>query len=333
MLSKILVGIKGLRPTTVIFANFEHLNPNFFYATDSMLEGIFIHDFRTGKSKIITTRMYEASKTKIDIEVVDNRKQLLGIIKKLREPIAIDKRNTTPRLLSIIEKRKTRDVTEQMEQVRAVKNQEEINRIKKAAEISRKVFASSMQSLKPGMTELQLAALFNYNTELQGCRPAFISTLPNNTIAAFGRNTCDVHHTPDSTKYKRGDILLVDFGVRYKGYVSDVTRTLNSRHENAIKRASDAALKIIKPGAPASKADKAARLAFGALAKNFTHSLGHGIGIAIHEAPSLSEKSKDIFKPSMVFTIEPGLYFKNEGIRIENDYLMTKRGPQLLTKF
>jgi len=129
---------------------------------------------------------------------------------------------------------------------------------------------------------------------------------------------------------------VLDFGVRYNNYISDISRTIffgkptkkELNEYKKVQKASTRAIKALKIGKRCKTIDKISRKEF-----TYPHSLGHGIGVEVHEAPSLSPKSKDIIQENMCFTIEPGLYIPEKfGIRIEDDLLMTKKGPVLLTK-
>jgi Xaa-Pro dipeptidase len=160
--------------------------------------------------------------------------------------------------------------------------------------------------------------------KLCGSRPAFP------TIVASGKNIRVPHHEPTIKKAKAP--LLIDFGAKYNGYCSDITRTFGSRFENTILKVFDEVEKNLCPGAKASDIDAISRKTMGRYEKFFITGLGHGIGLDVHEKPWVSKNSTDILKEGMVFTIEPGIYVNN-GIRIENDYLITKNSFKKITDF
>ena len=224
--------------------------------------------------------------------------------------------------------------------IREVKTKEEIKLIKKACEISSKSFEIFKKKLKVGMTEIQAAKLLEgIMAELGGKGLSF------DTIMAFGKNTANPHHTNSNLKLKREMPVLIDFGCRYKGYCSDMTRTFwfgkkptqeFKHYFEAVYEAYTVASKALKAGKSAKELDSIARNYFEDnfdAAKYFIHSLGHNLGLEIHERPILSQKSTDTVKENAITTIEPGLYFKNKfGIRYEDTFLITKTGSIKLTK-
>ena len=177
-------------------------------------------------------------------------------------------------------------------------------------------------------------------------------------IITFGKNTADVHHQRGQHKFRKGEKILLDFGIEYKGYCTDMTRMiypekgkgkgqtclpagrgqgLEQKMYSTVLEANLSAIKAIKVGKKFSAIDKAARLVIekAGYGKYFGHATGHGIGLKVHEAPSVSELSKDVVKPGMVFTIEPGIYIDGVGgVRIEDMvYVNEKGGVEVLTKF
>ncbi len=223
--------------------------------------------------------------------------------------------------------------------IREVKTKEEIKLIKKACEISSKSFEIFKKKLKAGMTEIQAAKLLEeIMAALGGQGLAFT------TIMAFGKNTANPHHASSDTKLKNEMPVLVDFGCKYQGYCSDITRTFwfgkkptpeFKHYFEAVFEAYTVAHQALKPGKSAKELDTLARNYFEDnfdAAKYFIHSLGHNLGMEIHERPILSQKSEDILKENALTTIEPGIYFKNKfGIRYEDTFLITKTGSINLT--
>ena len=223
--------------------------------------------------------------------------------------------------------------------IREVKTKEEIKNIKRACQISAQSFELFKKQLKAGMTEIEAAKLLeNIIAKNGGQGLAF------DTIMAFGKNTANPHHANSNLKLKKEMPVLVDFGCRYKGYCSDMTRTFwfgkNPSQEfknyfEAVFEAYTVANKALKAGKGAKEMDSIARNYFEDnfdAAKYFIHSLGHNLGLEIHERPILSQKSEDTIKENAITTIEPGLYFKNKfGIRYEDTFLITKTGSINLT--
>ncbi len=224
--------------------------------------------------------------------------------------------------------------------IREVKTKDEIKLIKKACEISSKSFEIFKKKLKAGMTEIQAAKLLEgIMAELGGQGLSF------DTIMAFGKNTANPHHVNSNLKLKKEMPVLIDFGCRYKGYCSDMTRTFwfgkkpsteFKHYFEAVFEAYTVASKALKPGKGAKELDSIARNYFEDnfdASKYFIHSLGHNLGLEIHERPILSQRSEDTVKENAITTIEPGLYFKNKfGIRYEDTFLITKTGSIKLTK-
>lgn len=202
----------------------------------------------------------------------------------------------------------------------------ELDFIRKACEITDKSFGTLLTRIKEGMSENEVAAELEYLLRKNGASGTSFAT-----IVAFGENSSVPHHETGVRKLKFGDIVLIDFGCKVGGYCSDCTRTFlfgdDKKHEE-FKKAYAHVLKAhmlvkekVTDGTTGSEADAIARgyLKEHGLDKYFTHSLGHGIGVNIHESPMLSPKSQSILKDGMVFSDEPGVYFEGDfGIRIED---------------
>ncbi len=215
----------------------------------------------------------------------------------------------------------------------SVKDELEIENIEMACKITDKAYASLLGQIKEGMTENDVAALLEYLMRGFGA-----SGTSFDTIVAFGANSSVPHHETGFDKLKFGDIVLIDFGCKYKGYCSDCTRTFLFGDDNKHAVFKSAYMHVLNAhmlvkeklvsGMTGREADFIARdyLKQQNLDKMFTHSLGHGIGINIHEFPRLSPKSEDVLTDGMVFSDEPGIYVAGEyGIRIE-DSVMLKNG-------
>ena len=218
------------------------------------------------------------------------------------------------------------DSTSAFVEAMSVKQPYEIDLIKKACKITDKAFVDLLPRIKEGMSENEVAAELEYLMRKYGASGTSFST-----IVAFGKNSSIPHHETGEDKLKFGDIILIDYGCKVGGYCSDCTRTFlfgdDNKHEE-FKKAYEYVLKahmLVKEnvtcGITGREADGFARdyLRMHGLDKYFTHTLGHGIGINVHENPSLSPKSLNILKDGMVFSDEPGVYFEgNFGIRIED---------------
>jgi Xaa-Pro aminopeptidase len=161
-------------------------------------------------------------------------------------------------------------------------------------------------------------------------------------IVSAGKNYANPHHASSGYKMKEDDAVMIDMGCIYKGYCSDLTRTyylgkISGKFRkiwNIVKESQSAVLKEIKAGLPLSWADKTARSIIDAAGykDNFIHTVGHGVGIEIHEKPSLSMNAEGIFMRGMAVTVEPGIYLNDEfGVRIEDTALITETGREILT--
>lgn len=224
--------------------------------------------------------------------------------------------------------------------LKIVKREEEIKRIKKACQITDEAFSFIIKQLKTGVSEKEVSIILenfikNKNAEIS-FRP----------IIAFGKNSATPHHLSDQTKLKKNQIVLLDFGVKYNSYCSDMTRTVffGKADKKFIKtyqtvlEAQSKAVDFIneksasKNGLKANEIDKTARdhiinMGF----PSIPHSLGHGIGIEVHEAPNISPSSKQKIINGMIFSIEPGIYLENwGGIRIEDLVLIKNNKAQLI---
>jgi len=221
---------------------------------------------------------------------------------------------------------------------RAVKDRDELYNIKKAVEIADNALELLIPQIKEGMTEREIAARLEYNMATLGSEKCAFDT-----IVASGQRSSMPHASPTDKKITRGDLIIIDFGACFNGYMSDITRTLwfgdpSDELKNvyfAVKSVQAACVKKIIPGISAKEIDSFQREEFEklGLSQYICHSLGHGVGLEIHEAPTLSRLSEDILSPGMVVTVEPGLYIPGVGgVRIEDTVLVTETGFEILTK-
>lgn len=222
---------------------------------------------------------------------------------------------------------------------RSIKTSQEIGLIRKACDIGDEAFEYILSKIKTDISEIQLANLIESFIREKGFEPSF------KTIAAFGENSAVPHHQTGERKLKKGDFVLLDFGVKFKNYCSDMTRTVvfgesskeQVRMHRAAKDAQKKAIQYLEKNKDkkvrASHVDKIARKwIIDQGYSSIPHSLGHGIGIEVHEHPYLSINSKDILKEGMVFSIEPGIYIPGfGGVRIEDLFVIDK-GMKQLTK-
>lgn len=220
---------------------------------------------------------------------------------------------------------------------RCSKTEQEIEKIKEAQNITDKAFTEILPFIKPGVTEKEIRAKLEYIMLSLGA-----DGLAFETIVASGANGAKPHAVPSDKKVESGDFVTIDFGARKENYDSDMTRTvavgeISKEMEdvyNIVLLAHEKGRDALKAGVLCKDADAAARKVIeeAGYGEYFTHSLGHGVGIEIHESPRLSKTSEDVLKVGDVVTVEPGIYIENKfGVRIENMYVITRDGYENLT--
>jgi Xaa-Pro aminopeptidase len=224
-----------------------------------------------------------------------------------------------------------------IEKLRAVKDAGELATMNEVARLNSDVFRGVLGAIKPGISELNLAAEIEYSMKRKGATgPSF------DTIVASGPRSAWAHARPSPKPLRKNELVVLDHGAILRGYCSDMTRTVFlgrppakvRRLYAAVLEAQEAAKAAIRPGIMAGKVDAVARgvLRRKGLARYFTHSTGHGLGIEIHELPRLGRGDEAILEQGMVVTIEPGIYLEGfGGIRIEDEVVVTARGAVELT--
>lgn len=226
-----------------------------------------------------------------------------------------------------------------IETLRTIKTPQEIKYVKKAQGITEKIYETLKKTIKISQTELEIDRKIRILAEDFGADgQAF------DPIVAFGPESAIPHHKNSQKKLKKGDLILIDMGAKYHGYHADMTRVLfttppTSEQKNIYSLVLDAhelAVSKIQKGVKSGFLEKTVRDFFKTYEPYFTHALGHGVGLEIHESPSLSEKlgsksNPQILEENMLITIEPGIYLPGKfGIRLENIYQVTKIASQSL---
>lgn len=236
-----------------------------------------------------------------------------------------------------IKRLKLRDVSGMITRLRSVKTEEELKMIRKASHINRRIFETIIEKLKPEVAEIEIAKDIEMLMRNLGCDTPYFSP-----IVAVDPGSAIPHPFSGRRRLKAGRGVLFDFGSVWRGYSTDETVVVHVGKPNeyykkiwtAVRDAKDYAISSIKPGIPLSEPERIVREYLGkkGLEKFFTHSLGHGIGLEVHEFPRLSLKSEGTIEEGMVFTVEPGVYIKGKfGIRLEDVVYVSSKGNEILT--
>lgn len=223
-------------------------------------------------------------------------------------------------------------------ELRMRKGVEELNAIRQAAIIAQNALLNTLETVKPGQSELQISA----ELMVQLFRAGSEAELPFAPIVSTGPNTANPHASPTDCVLQEGEMLLIDWGASFGGYFSDITRTFFCGDPNdemkqiadLVERANAAARLGGRRGMVAGEVDKLARdiITEGGYGEYFTHRTGHGLGMEAHEAPYIFQGNPLILEPGMVFTIEPGIYLPGKyGVRIEDDMVVEAEGLRSLT--
>ena len=223
-----------------------------------------------------------------------------------------------------------------MEGLRAVKTPEEIAAVQAAQDLADRAFAHVRPMIRAGVREWDVALAIEAFLRQEGAENAF------DVIVASGPRGAMPHGSASMRVLQDGELVTVDMGAKLNGYHSDMTRTVAigtpseemRRVYNAVLEAEEAAVKAVKPGVRAADLDKLARdiLTKHGLGEAFAHSLGHGVGLEVHEMPGLRGTSEDVLKPGIIITIEPGAYLPDVGgVRIEDLVLVTEDGYEVLS--
>lgn len=299
------------------------------------------HRYRTELSDSI--EVYAISKTikSEDVPVLElDWKEIIAKLSENKEKVGVDISHPGPLQLTVTRAIGDRgvDISEDVWNFRSIKEEDEIKAIEKAVETTQKGIQAILVELREGITEVELAGVFEYTTRKHGAeKTAF------DPIIAFKPNNAYPHTTPGLRPLKKDDLVLVDVGVKYNGRCSDLTRMitwggLTGEEKQAIEavvEAINASIDYLKPGVKAHEVyDVAVKVLekYGLKGK-FIHGLGHGVGIVVHEPPYLRPHSTKTLEPGMVFTIEPGVYIPGKfGVRVEENIVLTKDGVRTLSR-
>jgi len=230
------------------------------------------------------------------------------------------------------------DGSQVMGLLRIHKDVDEIAKMKRAAQIAQDALRQTLELISEGMTEKEIANELVIQLLRQGSEP----NLPFAPIVASGENSANPHAVPTDRQLRKGDLLLIDWGATFEGYLSDITRTFTIGEvdpelltiASIVFDANAAGRKAGKPGLVAGVVDRAARSVIDSAGYggSFTHRTGHGLGMEAHEAPYIFGENTQTLEEGMTFTVEPGIYLPGKGgVRIEDDVVVTDTGLKSLT--
>ncbi|MEA1994198.1 MAG: Xaa-Pro peptidase family protein [Euryarchaeota archaeon] len=320
---------------------------NFFYlsgAESGLFEGCAALAYPDSLELIVSKLEEEsAKKTEKDaIQIFKRRKERDEILKKKLDvdTIGINGKSITYDAYKKLKKltdAEIVDISEALSKSRMVKTKDEIKRIKRACDIASESAEEIKAHIKEGVIESELSAELTYIMQKKGAtEPAFTN------ICSFGENTAEPHYTAGKRALNKGDYVLLDFGARYKRYVSDTTRTFvfggaeEKKKEiyQIVQKAQKLGFDKIKPGVKGKDVHNAVKEYIDSTKYKgkFIHGLGHAIGLEVHDGMGFSENSEVVLEENMVITVEPGIYLPGYGgVRIEDDIRVTKDGVEILT--
>jgi Xaa-Pro aminopeptidase len=330
---------------SVLFTNPKEI----FYLTGAEFDGFWLLHVND-KTYAICSKMIENQAKgffydkSVDVYLgIPFHKTVLEILKKNNEKkMFVDPKYMTALDFIIVSKELSQNGIEvekkigMLDSTRMIKEDKEIENLKKSCKIVSAICDTVRKELKPGLSELdvyyKVLELFSKNHVTESFAP----------IIAFGENSANPHHRSSDKKLSQNDIIMMDMGCVYNSYCSDLTRTyfldkISDNYKqiwNAVKHSQEAVLKGIKAGLSIAWADKTARsvLESAGYKDKFIHTTGHGVGIEIHEMPSLSSTAEGVFLVGMAVTVEPGIYIEKKfGVRIEDTILIKEDGCEILT--
>lgn len=331
-------------------ATIPYVDDNFFYVTN-LEQGLFegscavIHSDGTLDILVSELEAESARKSTARLIVYKTKDEYSTTLKQLLSSFSTIGVNASGlsyfefnKLTALLPNTKFVDVSDGFFKARLTKDEQEIQRIKKACEIADETMGAILDIVAEGMSEDELAAEINYSLQSLGAeKPAF------DTISSFGKNSAEPHYGHGNVKLESGSFVLCDFGACYKRYNSDITRTFvfgkaTEKHKEmyeTVLQAQQIAFQMIKPGAKANDVHQAVQSYIDStkFKGKFIHSTGHSLGLAVHDGIGFSPDNGMELKENMVLTVEPGVYVPGfGGVRIEDDILVKKDGPELLTK-
>ncbi len=312
-------------------------------------EGVLLVTAKQGYLFVDSRFILDVDKNISNVEVILIEKfyrQLKAIIKieKIKrlvleaDYITLNRYNRYVEFLPKIKLETDEEIMQALVKQRSVKTPEEIEKIKIAQELADDSFSYILNYIKPGRTEKAIAMELENKLLSLGSEG-----LPFEVIVVSGKRSAIPHGKPSNKEVKRGELLTLDFGAKIQGYCSDMTRTISigpmgdKEREvyNVVLEAQNRAIQNLKAGEDVKNIDKLARKVINkkGYGKYFTHALGHGVGLSVHEYPRIASTSEDVICSNSIVTVEPGIYIGNEfGVRIEDMLIVTDEGCVNITK-
>ena len=325
---------------------------NSYYFTDFFsLSNAYFVVYPEGTPKLLLPELeYENAKKKVknsEILKLDRNMEVYSVIKGFLEEKKVKTlgfEETSMNVSTYLDISKKFDFlqlkqgSKLIEDLRTTKTKEELNKIKKACKIADKGLAVLHEIISEEKTEIEVAAEIEYEMRKQGA-----DSIAFDTIVASGYRSAFPHGISTNKMIKKNELIIIDLGAKVEGYCSDMTRTVvfgapNPRQleiYNLVLRVQQETIEACQQGRNAVDMDEYARNAFSekGYGKYFVHSLGHGVGLEVHEPPALAIRSKDVLKEGNVFTIEPGIYIPDfGGVRIEDTVYLSENKAEILTK-
>jgi len=331
-------------------ASLPFIDENFFYVTNleqGLFEGACAVLFSDGSLEVLVSELEaeSARKSPATLTVYKTKDECSTALSQLLSSYSTIGVNASglsyqefQKLTELMPDRKFVDVSDGFTKTRLIKDEQELQRIKKACAIVDDTIAALPDIITEGMSEDELAAEINYSLQSLGAeKPAF------DTISSFGQNSAEPHYGHSEVTLRRESLVLCDFGACFKKYNSDITRTFvfgkaTEKHKQmyeTVLQAQQIAFHAIKPGVKANTVHHAVQgfIDSTPFKGRFIHSTGHSLGLAVHDGPGLTPENTMELKENMILTVEPGVYIPGfGGVRIEDDIRITKEGVELLTK-
>jgi len=348
------IEVADLKPEIILLANGTepHLDASFFYVT-GFPYGLFEESYVVAKSdgsvSVLTSPLEEGiARSHADgmevqsfSDLSETAKKLKGLVGAGVKSIGVNSSELTFRsystIKSIFKSAKIIDVSDAIAAARMIKDETEVRLIQKACDIASGVYPKIQTMLKDGVSESEVAAKMAFEMQRAGG-----SGVSFDSIVAFGKNSAEPHYIAGQSRLRRGQFVLTDYGTKYMRYCSDITRTLVfGRATKQQRRMYEVVHEALELGKRLCTTENTGEYVNSQVTKfidstefrgRFIHSTGHSLGLSVHDGAGLSRYYKKKLEPGMVLTVEPGIYIEGVGgVRIEDDVLITKARPRVLT--